>query len=62
MDVVISTVMWKYSLVYMDDIALFSKTPKDHIGHRGSVLRLLKDDGILLKLRGLSYLQTEYII
>lgn len=42
MDVMWSKFWLKYGLVDLDDIVIFSKTPKDHIERTQSVLRLLK--------------------
>lgn len=51
MDVVLQTVKWQSALVYVGAIAIYSKTPKDHIHHARSVLRLLKDAGVVIKLK-----------
>lgn len=39
-DVILATVKWKYSLVYLDDVIKFSKTAVEQLDHFRSVLRL----------------------
>lgn len=48
-DVIVSTLKWKYVLVYLEDIVDFSKELGDHIEHTTAVLRLLEDSGVTLK-------------
>lgn len=50
MGIILSSVMWQFALIYLNDIAVFSKTPEDHIEHTGKVLTLLRDFGVTLKL------------
>ena len=50
-DVILAQVRWQYSLVYLDDIVVFSKTGEEHIDHVRSVLSLLADAGVTLKLK-----------
>lgn len=50
MDVILSTVKWKYALLYLDNFAMFSRTPEERIKHTGTILRLVEDIGVALKL------------
>ncbi len=38
-------------MVYMDDVIIFSRRFKDHLWHVGEILGVLKNDGLLLKLK-----------
>jgi len=50
MDVILSSVRWQFALVYLDDIFVFSTTVEDHFDHVRTVLGLLKDAGVTLRL------------
>lgn len=45
-----SSILCNHDLVYLQDVFSFSKTPTDHIKHVRSVLALLHDAGVTLKL------------
>lgn len=60
-DVLLSTVKWQQALASLEDIVIFSKTPDDHIEHTRSVLYLLKDANVTLKLNKCPLLQIRYI-
>lgn len=51
MDFILSTVKWRFALVYFDDIAVFSKSPEEYIEHVRHVFTLLSDAAITLKLK-----------
>lgn len=45
------SVKWKFALFYLDDIVIFSRTPREHINHTQLVLSLLMGTGVTLKLK-----------
>lgn len=42
---------WKTALVYLDDVIIYSRTVEEHLTHVRTVLDLLKEAGVTLKLR-----------
>jgi hypothetical protein len=42
--------LWKFVLVYIDDIIIFSKTVKEHLGHLDTTLATLGKSGVTLSL------------
>lgn len=50
-NVILSTVRWQNALVYIEDIIIFSPTSEDHISHIESVLCLISEAGMTLKLK-----------
>lgn len=55
MDVILATVKWQFSLVYLDYIKIFSKSPSEHLKHVHQVLQLLWDTAATLKLEKFSF-------
>lgn len=51
MDFILSAVKWQFSLVYLGDIVVFSKSPEDHIERIRSVVIFSSDASVTLKLR-----------
>lgn len=51
MDVILASVKWRFALVYLDAIFIFSKTPEKHIDHVEEVLTLLQGAGVALNLK-----------
>jgi Reverse transcriptase (RNA-dependent DNA polymerase)/RNase H-like domain found in reverse transcriptase len=51
MDVIISSVKWKFCLVYFDDIIIYSPTFEKHAEDLDFVLGLLEGAGVTLRLR-----------
>lgn len=51
MDVVLASVKWKFALVYLEEVVVFSNTVDDHIDHLKAVLKLLKNAGLTLNLK-----------
>ena len=51
MDVLLSRVLWKKAIVYLDDIIVFSQTVQDHIRDVDEVLSILESAGLSLKLK-----------
>ena len=50
MDIILSRVRWKFVLVYLDDIIIFSRDVDEHLRHLESVLKLLQEAGATLRL------------
>lgn len=50
MNVILFTVRWQSAFVYLDDIENFSESQLEHIGHVRTVLKLLHNAGVTLKL------------
>lgn len=51
MDVILSSVKWQFDLVYQDDNVIFSTVCEHHIDHVGNGLTLLKNAGVIPKLK-----------
>jgi len=41
LDILLAAVKWKFCLVYLDDVIIFSKTEEEHITHVEKVLQML---------------------
>ena len=51
MNRIMRPVLYKSTLVYLDDIIVFSKSIDDHIKHLATVFKLLAENGLKLKLK-----------
>lgn len=51
LDITLSGIRWQDCLVYLDDVIVFSKDVDDHVRHHDTVLSLLRDAGVPLRLR-----------
>lgn len=51
MDVVLPTVNWQHNFVYLDDISVFPVIPEDYRKYTRSVLHLLNNAAVNLKLK-----------
>lgn len=51
MGVIFDSVEWRFALVFLDDIVIFSKTPEEHIDHVWQVLTLVQFARNTLKLK-----------
>lgn len=40
--------LWKFALVYIDDVIIYSRSLDEHVEHLGKVLKTLRDSGITL--------------
>lgn len=62
-DIVLSSVRWKFAIFYLDDIIVFSKTIVEHMAHLKAILTLLKDGEVIMKPHKCFFLQThvEYL-
>lgn len=49
--VIFSTVRWRFALVYLDYIIMFSNTPEEHLTHLRYVWTLFSEAGVTLKLK-----------
>lgn len=56
-DIVLSSVRWKFAILYLNDVTVFSKTRDAPLTHLKAVLTLLKDAELTLKLRKCLFLQ-----
>ncbi|CAN8074493.1 unnamed protein product [Agarophyton chilense] len=59
MDIIMFRVQWKFAVVYLDDVIIFSWTVKEHLFHVRKVLTILQDAGITLKLRKCDFFQAS---
>lgn len=51
MDVILASVKWYFSLVYLGDVVIFFNNPYQPISNLKVVLNLLKKAGIMIKLK-----------
>ena len=49
MERVLQGMLYRFVLVYLDDIVVFSKTPEEHLGHLAQVFRRIQEHGLKLK-------------
>jgi transposase InsO family protein len=56
---VLDPVLDKWVVVYLDDILIYSKTKAEHLRHIRSVLSLLRQHGLYVKLSKCSFMQEE---
>ena len=59
MDIILSGVRWKFCLVYLDDIIVFSATREDHLSHLRSIFKLLREAGATLRLKKCEFFKTQ---
>lgn len=55
LNIILSRVEWKFALVYLDDVIIYSRSVREHFGHLESVLKLLRLAGITLSLEQCFY-------
>jgi hypothetical protein len=58
---VLYDVAWKFALVYMDDIIIYSKTTEDHRSHLEKVFQLLLQAGLKLNPDKCDFYQTQIL-
>ncbi|XP_044317449.1 uncharacterized protein LOC123038055 [Drosophila rhopaloa] len=58
MDGLFSGPAWKYTLVYLDDIIVYSRTAEDHLDHLQQVLDKLQSAGLKLSPRKCHFFRT----
>lgn len=56
-DIILSKVKWRTCLVYLDDVIVFSRDMDDHVQHVDEVLTLLRDAGVILRLKKCAFFQ-----
>ena len=59
MDIILSRVRWKYVLVYLDDIIIFSRDEETHLRHLESVMQILKEAGATLRLSKCEFFKRQ---
>jgi hypothetical protein len=59
MNNIFRAVLYKYVVVYLDDIIIYSKTVEDHLQHLADVFSLLEAAGIRLKRVKCEFFKTE---
>lgn len=50
MDMIFTSVEWQLTLIYLNDIVVFSKTPQEHINHIRKIILLLHSASATRKL------------
>ena len=58
-DIVLATAKWKHAIVYLDDIVIFSRNVEEHMEHIASILAMLRNAGMTLKLKKCYFLQQR---
>ena len=51
MDVVLRDIAWKFCMVYVDDVIIYSTSWSDHVDHVAHVLRRIRDAGLTVGLK-----------
>ena len=59
LDIILSGVRWQTCLIYLDDVIIFSKDIKSHLGHVDEILTLLGQAGITLDLKKCKFFQPR---
>lgn len=59
LDIMLSNDKWITALAYLDDVIINSRRVKKHLDHNGTVLRLLMEAGVSLKLRRCTYFEER---
>lgn len=59
MDIILSSVKWRFCLVYLDDIIVFSSTKEEHLRHLRSVFQLLREAGATLRLQKCDFFKKK---
>lgn len=59
MDIIVSSIIWPFALVHVDDIVSFLQTPRENINHTQPVLRLPKKAKHTLKLKNCAFFTNE---
>ena len=62
MNLILSGMLWSECLVYLDDIIIFGRMFKEHLGHLASVLGRLHEDGLKPNLRSVLFSKKKGII
>lgn len=57
--ILLSSVKWKFDVVYSHDILISSRIPREHINHTGLVLSIFKESGVALELKKYAFFTNE---
>lgn len=55
MDDILSSVKRRFALVYLEDTVVFLRSPRDEINYVEQISSLLRDAGVILKLKNCSF-------
>lgn len=58
-DVILANVKWQFSLAYLDDVIVYSRTLSEHHEHVRTILELLSNAGVTLRLRKCFFFQES---
>ena len=59
LDIILSGLRWQTCFIYLDDVIIFSKDIKSHLGHVDEILTLLAQAGITLELKKCEFFQPR---
>ena len=59
LDIILNGLRWQTSLIYLDDVIVFSKDTKEHVAHVDQVLTLLRQARVSLKLKKCEFFQPK---
>jgi Reverse transcriptase (RNA-dependent DNA polymerase) len=59
LDLILAGVKWKYALVYLDDVIVYSRNAEEHLGQLDHVLSLLAQAGATLKLKKCEFFKSS---
>ena len=58
MNEVLEEFIWKFIIVYLDDILIFNKTETEHLKHLAIVMRRLQQEKLLINMKKSSFMRT----
>jgi len=61
MNEVLKDFIWKFVIVYLDDILVFSRIEEEHLKHLAAVIRRLQQEKLLINLKKSSFMKTQFI-
>ena len=59
MNTVLSPVLWRLAMVYIDDVIVFSKTEEEHVEALEEVMSLLVSKGLTIRLKKCQFFKEE---
>lgn len=51
--------LWKFVLVFFDDILVYSKGVREHLSHFREILQLLQENDMIINKKKSTYLDVE---